>query len=140
VDLSIKTQDTTKSFSAEKTFLAAIGVAAGEQKVDAIDAFLSFDPECLEVIRVTPGKALGVVLANTYDNAKGTIDLSMGREMKAEPASGTFVLGTIEFKAKKEVKETTIVFEQKLPRKTEVAYHGEPILGSATGLDLAILP
>lgn len=139
VALSLSTQDAVKSLTEGKTFSADIEVNTGTQPVDAIDAFLSFDPDSLEVLDITPGKTLGVVLVNGFDNKKGTIDLSLCRDLKADSATGTFSLGTIQFKVR-QGSGTTIAFEQKSPRNTEVAYHGESLLGSVAGLDVKILP
>lgn len=138
VDLSIKAGDAAKSFSEGKTFFTTIKINAGTQKVDAVDAFLTFDPAYLEVMGVIPGKALGVTMVKDFDNAKGTITLSLGKDMESDSASGTFTLGTIEFKPKKKSKATSIAFKTSYPRKTDVAYHGESLLGITTDLQVRV--
>ncbi len=82
-----------------QAFDIAIVVEAGSQPVDAVDAFLAYDPERLAVRQITPGTALPVVLANHLDAGAGRITYSAGRQLDGTAATGTFALATVRFQA-----------------------------------------
>ncbi|MCL4533744.1 MAG: cohesin domain-containing protein [Bacteroidetes bacterium] len=129
-----------------ETFSIEVQLVAGAQKLDAVQASLSFDPKYAQVVDTTgapataveAGKALPTLLLNQADNAKGSIDYAAGAafEPGKEP-SGTFTLATMHLKAL-QAGQTTISFASAPPHKTEAAYGGkfvpvkEPAAGSIT--------
>ena len=82
-----------------QAFDIAIMVEAGSQPVDAVDAFLAYDPTRLAVKQITPGTALPIVLANNLDASAGRITYSAGRQLDGAAATGTFALATVRFQA-----------------------------------------
>ena len=115
-------------------FTLGLQIASGEQLVDAVDAYLSFDPAYLRVVdasgnetnSIIPGSALPLVLQNSADNSSGRITFSAGRQLGTSPPSGDFVLATIRFKAMAETGGggTPVSFLE----GTDVFYQGESIL------------
>jgi hypothetical protein len=78
------------------------------QQVDELGAFVNFDPLKLEAvdadavqpgIQITPGTSLNTVLTNTVDNTLGLISYRASKPGPPFP-SGSFVVATIQFKAK----------------------------------------
>jgi hypothetical protein len=81
---------------------------AGLQQVDAVQAYINFDPALLEVVdaaasqsgvQITPGTGLTSLVENTADNASGLISFTAGQPVSPYPA-GSFTVATIRFKAK----------------------------------------
>ncbi|MCL0097948.1 cohesin domain-containing protein [Dehalococcoidia bacterium] len=130
--VNISIQPPTRSVVVGETFILDIQVDAGDQPVHGVSAFLDFDPTYLEVVSITPGDTLDVVLLNTYDNDAGTIDYSAGTLTEPFP-SGTFVVATVEFKAIEETAATAIDFSTSEPRKTMAVYEGQDVTGAITG-------
>ena len=88
-------------------FTVEIKVDAGSEQVIAVMAYLDFDPLYLQVVDAS-GNPTNTIVGNgdlfdyipvaSADNVKGQIDLEVGTLLKP-PASGTFWVGRIQFKA-----------------------------------------
>ncbi|MCL0095651.1 cohesin domain-containing protein [Dehalococcoidia bacterium] len=130
--VNISIQPPTRSVVVGETFIFDIQADAGDQPVHGVSAFLDFDPTYLEVVSITPGDTLDVVLLNTYDNDAGTIDYSAGTLTEPFP-SGTFIVATVEFKAIEETAATAIDFSTSEPRRTMAVYEGQDVTGVITG-------
>ncbi len=128
----------TESLSAYESLFVSVLIDSGTQKVDAIDAYLNFDTNCLEIIGIAPGDALPVLLLNSIDNQNGNIDLSMGRNKTNDVPNGTITLTTIELAVKKATEETAITFSTKSPRVTTIAYLGQSINLDPTKCKIAV--
>lgn len=61
-----------------QTFELPILVQANTLPVDAVSAYLNFDPALLSVATITPGTALPSLLQNQFDNTTGQIDFAAG--------------------------------------------------------------
>lgn len=128
---------------AGQEFQVALLVEAGSQPVDAVDAFLSFDPALLQVLELTPGSALPTVLAGSFDNATGRIGFSAGKQLGGPDPSGTFVLVTISLRTNSTAApgSTALAFVFEPPvRNTDVFYRGQSVLGSAQNGSIVIQP
>ncbi len=100
-----------------ETFTVAIKLAAGDQQVDSIQAFVDFDPTCLEALGVAGGDVLDQVY-NEFDNTAGEIGYA-GIDL-AGTVSGDFTLATITFQVKEATSETVLTFSVASPRQTKV--------------------
>ena len=109
-------------------FIVSVQIQSGSQLVDTAQASLNFDPAVLSVVEVQPGPALPILLQNSSDNQAGTIDFSAGALPPAQPASGTFVLAQIKFRALAPVPSTSLVFQSKMPRQSGAFSEGMPVL------------
>ena len=120
-------------------FTVDIVIEAGDQPVDGAEAHIDFNPDYLTVVdadgnptnSIIGGSALPTELQNSVDNSQGTIDYAAGM-LVGTPPTGTFTLATIRFKAVAEISETPIVFSFTSPRKTDVVFEGQSILGEHT--------
>lgn len=130
----------TSNVSVDDIFTVDIQVQAGVQAVDAVDAFLNFDPVYLRVVdaggtptnTITAGPAFNTVLLNQVDNAQGQIDFS-GAMLGGTPPSGTFTLATVRFKALAgNISGTTVSFSTTPPRQSEAAFAGQSVLASTS--------
>ena len=142
VDISI--QPPTKSVSVGEIFTLDIQIAAGEQAVDIVDAYLSFDRNYLRVVdasgnetsSIIAGNTLPLVLQNSADNSIGRITYSAGKQLGSPSPSGTFVLATIRLKAIAETppEGTAITFLD----GTDVFYQGNSVLGNLVNGNVVI--
>lgn len=106
-------------------FTLDIMALAGPQPVDLADASLTFAPAHLQVTGVTPGTALGQVLAADYDNAAGTVRCAAERRPEDEPPTGNFVICRLHLRAGTPTPATTLAFDEGASR---VLYAGVDIL------------
>ena len=137
VDLSIQPANTTVVVDQE--FTVDIVGEAGAQLLDAVDAFVDFDPALLQVLEIIPGTTLPIILQSAFDNTLGQIDYSAGRPLQDGPASGTFTLATIRFRALAPTAGTPLAFAFDPPtRNTDVFFEGLSVLGSVTGSTIII--
>jgi hypothetical protein len=115
------------------TFNIDLMVDAGSQSVDAVDAFLDFNPTYLQVIGITPDlTALPTLLANSFDNTLGRIAYSAGK-LVGGPVTGTFRVASIQFQAIAQTAGTGLTFAFQPPlRNTDAFYQGASVFGSAT--------
>ena len=131
--------------SANSVTLMSVNVLAGAQPVDAIDMYLSFDPERVRIVDVsgaavtalTPSASSGLKATNlnTVDNAAGTITFSIGKRTQPnDPVpSGTFTAATFYVQLLGSGPDVAIGFESVPPRKTAAYFQAQPVLGGATG-------
>lgn len=128
------------------TFVSQIEVLAGDQGVDAVSLSIRFDPTRLQVVDVSglpstqiePAGALPNVLWNAVDAAAGTAGFAAGRQLGGDPLTGTFVVGTIRFKALGPAGEVPILFTEDGAVGTGVAFRGEDVLGQALGQSIRL--
>lgn len=137
--VNIGIQPPTRDVVIGETFTLDIQVDAGDQPVAGVSAFLDFDPAYLEVVSITRGGTLNVVMAETFDNDAGTIDYSASRVTEPFP-SGTFTLATIEFRPIQSTPATAIDFGILDPRKTMAAYEGRDVTGIIAGRTVEVIP
>jgi len=80
---------------------------------------------------IQAGASLDVSLLNSVDNAAGRIEFAAGTFAPTLP-NGSFTLATVRFKALWSTGHTAtrITFSTELPRKTDVTYAGESVMGS----------
>ena len=76
VTLAINPATTMTNLGAN--FNVAIEVQAGAQQVDGAAAHIDFDQSILQVVSITAGSSLPVLIQNTFSNAAGTVDYSAG--------------------------------------------------------------
>lgn len=137
VRIAIDPAATTRSVGEE--FDLAIRVDAGTTGIVAADVYLDFDPAYLEVVGITDGTPLSV-LVKMYDNAAGTINIGAGT--LGSPASGTFVIATVRMRAKAAtgISPTVVAFSFVPPRQTVVKDEGDvDRLGGYTNGEVTIL-
>jgi len=122
-------------------FVLNVEVVAGDQSVNGAEVHIDFDPALLRVVdasgnpvgSITLGTTLNMALANTVDNAQGHIDFSCGTVMQPFP-TGTFVVGTIRFKALADTGggTTSLSFVSRGASPTNITgVGGASVLGSA---------
>lgn len=136
VHLSILPSEQTVSVG--QRFTVTIQVNAGTEPLAGIDALIDFDPAYLEVVRISGGTTLPLMLLNEYDNEKGQLAFSAGVALGGTYASGTFTYATIEFQAKAPTAGTTLAFSQTDWRHTMAAYRGYPVTGDLIGAKVVI--
>ncbi|MEN8220908.1 MAG: cohesin domain-containing protein [Pseudomonadota bacterium] len=128
VILSVEPQESNVYIGQE--FDVNILVKAGTQPVDGASAYLDFDPTYLEVVSMTSGGHLDLVLENSFDNGAGHIDFAAGK-LTAPFPDGNFELVTIRLKAKAETSETTLEFLFNPPRRTNATFDGTTVFDHA---------
>lgn len=97
----------SKSAAPGTIFELPVQILAGGNTVDAAEMRLAFDPSVLQVVDaagnpttvISMGSSLGTALRNTVDNSTGAIRYAAGATFGGAPASGTFTLATIRFRA-----------------------------------------
>jgi hypothetical protein len=130
VILSVEPQESNVCVGQE--FEVDILVKAETQQVDGASAYLDFDPTYLDVVSMTSGGHLNLVIENSFDNGAGHIDFAAGK-LEAPFPSGNFVLVTIRLKAKAETPEagTPLKFVFDPPRRTDVTFGGASVFDHA---------
>lgn len=118
-------------------FTVSIDIQSGSQPVTGIDAFVSFNTTYLEVVSITLGDAFTITLASDFNNDQGSMIASFSE--LSSPPSGNFTAGTITFHAKAATEGTDLVFESVVPRRTDMAYGEDSVLGTATDGTVVIL-
>jgi len=106
-------------------FALDIVALAGPQPVDVVDAALTFAPAHLQVTGITPGTALGQVLAMDYDNVAGTARCAAQRRPADPPPTGTFAVCRLHLRAGAPTPGTTLAFDA---GASHVAYMGLDLL------------
>lgn len=112
-----------------ETFELEIEVRTGEQEINAASAYLNFDESYLEVVSITPGEALPVIIQNEFDNANGELDFAAGT-LSTDYPSATFRLATVTFRTLALTDEhgTPVVFNSTLPRSSDITFGGLSII------------
>ncbi len=130
----------TQSVTVGAIFEWTIQVNAGDQELDAADAYLNFNSNFLKVVdsagneasAVTPGETLKVALVNRVDNSLGQIDFVAGRSTGDPAPKGVFVLAAVRFRAV-QAGGSALDFSIASPRQTQVTFQGQSVLGPTTG-------
>jgi len=143
--VTIAIDPASKAASVGEVFTLDIKIQAGSQPVDGAAAYIDFNPTYLVVVdasgnpatEIIPGSTLATIMQNNVDNNQGKIDYAAGLLVGATP-SGGFTLATIRFKAKAETAGTPLVFVSTPPRKTNVVYQGNSVLGSLVNGNVTI--
>jgi len=123
----------------EEEFDVRIMVQADTQEVDGASAYLDFDTTYLEVVSMTPGGELDVVLENSFDNGTGQINYAAGKLVAPFPW-GTFELVTIRLRAKAETLGTPLNFVFDAPRITDASFGGVSVFDHAEDGNVRISP
>ena len=127
----------TRTVNVSETFSVNVQVDAGTQAVDGASAYLHFDPTRLQVVSVSAGTTLPIVLQKTYDNGSGRVDVAAGTLTTPYP-SGSFTLATITFVGRAPTSSTTVGFDSVPPRKSDAAYAGHSVLNHTETAQVAI--
>lgn len=131
VTMSIDPRESTAS--AGEAFDLNVRIEAGTEQVAAADVYLHFDPQELEVIEVRDGQDL-TVFVKSFDNAAGTLDIGAGN--LGAPATGSFTLASVRFRAKQQATAgtTRVDFDVTAPRQTVVKNSNDQnLLGASSG-------
>ncbi|MGC1375586.1 MAG: DNRLRE domain-containing protein [Anaerolineales bacterium] len=110
-----------------QSFSLTVQVQAGSQQVDGAAAYLNFDPAYLQVVSMSSGTTLPVVIQNSYDNTAGRIDYAAGKLSSPYP-SGSFTLVTINFTARAQCSGATLMLNNTLPRKSDATFGGNSVI------------
>ena len=129
-DIIIAISPSATTVPVNTVFTLDIVVGSGTQQVDAVQAFVNFDPDSLQVVdengnpgsAIIGGTAFQYAFLNEVDNTAGTINYAAG-SMSSFP-SGTFILATIRFKATVGTGNTAVTFNLTSPRKTKITFGG----------------
>jgi hypothetical protein len=119
-----------------QTFDVTLQVQTGTQPVDGASAYINFDPTVLQVVSITPGGTLPIVLENTFNNSLGTLDYSTGT--LSSPPSGTVNLATVSFTSIAPSSGTALSFNTTLPRHSDATFGGASILTGTTGATVVV--
>jgi hypothetical protein len=109
-------------------------VDPGTNEVGAVDLYLSFDPDVLQLTSITRSSAFNTTLQSTFDNNAGTAVFSAG--LLTTPSSyitTTSEIATFLFHAEG-AGSTNVEFTT----GTQAASHGEDVTLSATGAEVTI--
>jgi len=119
------------------TFDVILQVDTRDQHVDGVAAYLNFDPVILEVVSITAGDNLPVVITNDYQNQEGHINYAAG--LLGSSTTGAFTLTTVTFRTIAATGETWLDFGMDMPRKSEVTFQGMSVLDYAEGCTMVII-
>ena len=129
----------TQTVNVGDIFDITIEVQCDSQDVSGIAAYADFDPNYLEVQSITGELTLlELELWNTHDNAVGTADYCAGTYSQPWPL-GTFTIATISFKALTPTANTTLIFHNEIPRKSDADFGGYSKLHDLTGAGVTIV-
>ncbi|MDM8562929.1 cohesin domain-containing protein, partial [Candidatus Marithioploca araucensis] len=124
--VSLRTTPIPGGVTVDSSFDVAIQVDAS-QAVDAVAAYLNFDPQKLRVNHLTKGDRFDDTLENDFDNVTGHINFVAGA-WENDLATGEFTLVTINLTLLDEGGEKTLSFNRTEPRNTEAVGGGESVL------------
>jgi hypothetical protein len=118
----------SKTVALNETFTLDIYVYPNGQPVDAVDADLTFNPAYLEVLSIIGEPwELPIELYSAFDNTKGTLTHSRGI-LQGTPPSSTFLLCSIEFRAKGVTAGTGLAFTD----LTDAYFEGKSLLDTSS--------
>jgi hypothetical protein len=134
---------TSSTASVGGTFTVAVEVRAGAQPVDSVGAYLDVNPSLLEIVSVTPGSALPVVLENTFNASTGELNYAAGILTGTRP-TGTFTLLTVTLRALQITAGAPISFHMSGARLSDANYLGGSVLhhvenGTVTTVNTALV-
>jgi hypothetical protein len=110
------------------SFDVAIQVNADEaQSIDGTTAYLNFDPERVQVNKLTAGDNFDFVLQSSFDNSTGEINFAATSWAMAFP-KGSFKLVTINLTLLKWAGAESLSFNTAGDRKTDVVSDGESVI------------
>lgn len=102
--------------------------------MDGAAAYLSFNPAYVQVVSMSSGTTLPVIIQSSYDNTAGSINYAAGNFSSPHP-SGNFTLVTINFIAVAQSPSVTLTFNNMLPRKSDVTFGGYSVINhTANGI------
>jgi hypothetical protein len=107
--------------------------ASPERPVDTVQVYLDFDSNKLEVVgQLQAGGVLTVPLQSSSDNQLGQINYSAGAEFGAPLVTSSFLLVTINLKAKATtgIQGTNILFAPLVPPRQTKAIRGANVTGT----------
>jgi hypothetical protein len=104
--VTVYVQPSPKTVSVNQVFTVDVYAAAGTSQVYGLDSWMKFDTTYLEVQAITPGTALGSVLAAGISG--DTITYRAGVSLGAPPVTGTFKLFTLRIRAKQPTASTLL--------------------------------
>ena len=111
-------------------FDVILEVQADTQVVDTVSAFVNFNPNVMQVLSVTPGTALPLVLPGSdFNNTTGEINYEFGKLGGPFP-SGTFTLATVRLQGTAAVFASPIEYNCGSPRTTDALSIGDSVLGA----------
>jgi hypothetical protein len=122
-------------------FQITVAVEVGTQSVDGAAAYLSFDPEVLQVVDVQLGTELNEPLGPdgpTWDNTDGVISIAAGKLEGPFPDS-TFELATVTLKALRPAASTSLTLIRDVNWWSDVTFNGGSILGALRPADLSVV-
>ncbi|MDO8491529.1 MAG: ice-binding family protein, partial [Dehalococcoidia bacterium] len=125
-----------------QTFTVNVNVQpTGGLSVDAVDAFVDFDPAVLQVVSITAGveSLFPNEMGNTFDNVAGQADYSAG-DLSAPFPTTSFNMATITFLAKAPVAPANITFSSVFPRDTTAARGITAVTGTLTNAAVTVTP
>lgn len=123
-----------------KIFTVTMQAVAGSQPVAGVDAFVNFNPGCMEVVQVLPNtRALGIKANLKIDNVAGHVDYSGLRSASQPFPTGTFNIAAIIFRCLNESDNALVEFSREMPRQTIVAYNGKQVLGDTAGCYIRLI-
>jgi len=142
--VTLKLAPATSHVLAGQAFAVEMEVLAGAQPVDAINAYLDFDPAVLQVVdaagnpatQITPGTGLANVTTNSADNAAGRINFVAS----GGPVDGRFTAAVARFKALTPALTSPLTWSSMAPRQSAVRLAGVSVLGSLQGGAAAVGP
>lgn len=126
----------SSSIGVGQTFTMPIIIDAETQVVDAASAHLNFESAYVEVISITAGSELPLLLQNDFDNTIGQLDVAAGT-LEDYP-SGSFILATVTFRAITETEGISITFNSTTPRLSDVTFEGASVLLESIGSTIVI--
>ncbi len=145
-DISIAISPAATQVAVNTIFTLDIAVDSGAQQVDAVQAFVNFDPDFLQVVdeygnpgsAIIAGTAFQYEFLNEVDNTAGTIGYAAGST--SSYPSGDFTLATIYFKATAETENTVLAFNLTSSRETRITFGGSGLLFTPSNGSVEIPP
>ncbi|MBV9787080.1 MAG: hypothetical protein JOZ51_02820 [Chloroflexi bacterium] len=118
----------TSTIYPQQTFEIDLRMSTGTTSADTVDAYLTFDPDALEVVdstglpamSITPNHAVvDIVTYNRVNAQTGQIDFSASRSTSPY-LTGTATIATIRFRAKTQLATTALRFVQQEVRQSDL--------------------
>jgi len=112
--------------SVDGLFDITVQANTGTTAVNAVAAFINFDPALLAVESITNGTTLTGFVSRSFNNTLGTINYEAGN-LEDFP-SGTFTIATIRFRALATTLSTPLTFSSVSPRQSGIYISGTQLL------------
>jgi hypothetical protein len=119
------------------TAILTIQVQADSHQVDGVAAYVNFDPSILHVEQMTLTSALPLILAESFSNITGSIDIVAGTFSNLP--TGTFEFAEIELAAQAATPITSLAFNFTPPRQSDITFGGNSILGCHTDATISVI-